>query len=50
MYHNDIEKVYYEMLLKIFCPSDIYNQKKESYPKTHSPLYRDLIIELLKNH
>ena len=48
MYHNDIEKGLLRDAFKDFLPSDIYNRKKNPYPKTHSPLYRDLIVELLK--
>ena len=46
MYHNDIEKGLLRDAFKDFLPSDIYNRKKNPYPKTHSPLYRDLIVEL----
>ena len=48
MYHNDIEKGLLRDAFKDFLPSDIYNRKKNPYPKTHSPIYRDLIVELLK--
>ncbi len=46
MYHNDIEKGLLRDAFKDFLPSDIYNRKKNPYPKTHSPIYRDLIVEI----
>ena len=36
MYHNDIEKGLLRDAFKDFLPSDIYNRKKNPYPKTHS--------------
>ena len=48
MYHNNTEKGLLRDAFKDFLPEDIYNRKKNPYPKTHSPIYRDLIVELLK--
>lgn len=49
MHHNNIEKGLLRDAFKDFLPPDIYNRKKNPYPKTHSPVYRDLIVELLKD-
>lgn len=48
MYRNNTEKGLLRDAFKDFLPDDIYNRKKNPYPKTHSPIYRDLIVELLK--
>ena len=48
MYHDNMEKGLLRDAFKDFLPNDIYNRKKNPYPKTHSPLYCDLIVELLK--
>lgn len=48
MYHHDQEKGLLRDAFKDFLPEDIYKRKKNPYPKTHSPIYRDLIVELLK--
>ncbi len=48
LYHNNIEKGLLRDAFKDFLPEDIYKRKKNPYPKTHSPVYRDLICELLK--
>lgn len=48
MYRNNTEKGLLRDAFKDFLPDDIYNRKKNPYPKTHSPIYSDLIVELLK--
>lgn len=48
MYRDNMEKSLLRDAFKDFIPNDIYNRKKNPYPKTHSPLYCDLIVELLK--
>ena len=48
LYHDNMEKGLLRDAFKDFLPNDIYNRKKNPYPKTHSPLYCDLIVELLK--
>ena len=48
IYHDNMEKGLLRDAFKDFLPNDIYNRKKNPYPKTHSPLYCDLIVELLK--
>ena len=48
LYHNNTEKGLLRDAFKDFLPDDIYKRKKNPYPKTHSPIYCDLIVELLK--
>ena len=48
MHSSITEKGLLRDAFKDFLPEDIYNRKKNPYPKTHSPIYRDLIVELLK--
>lgn len=49
MYHQGREKGLLRDAFKDFLPEDIYDRKKNPYPKTHSPVYTTLIKELLKD-
>lgn len=48
MYKDNREKGLLRDAFKDFLPDDIYNRKKNPYPKTHSPIYEKLIKDLLK--
>ena len=47
MHHKGREKGLLRDAFKDFLPDDIYDRKKNPYPKTHSPIYTSLIKELL---
>lgn len=47
MHHKGKEKGLLRDAFKDFLPDDIYDRKKNPYPKTHSPIYTALIKELL---
>lgn len=47
MYEGGREKGLLRDAFKDFLPDDIYDRKKNPYPKTHSPIYTKLIKELL---
>lgn len=47
MYHNNIEKGLLRDAFKDFLPNDIYDRKKNPYPKTHSPFFLTYIKNLL---
>ena len=47
MYKDGREMGLLRDAFKEFLPEDIYNRKKNPYPKTHSPIYTRLVKELL---
>ena len=47
-YHNNQEKGILRDAFKDLLPESITNRKKNPYPKTHNPVYRDLITQMLK--
>lgn len=47
MYKDNREKGLLRDAFKDFLPEDIYDRKKNPYPKTHSPVYSKIIKELL---
>lgn len=47
MYEGGREKGLLRDAFKDFLPEDIFDRKKNPYPKTHSPIYTKLIKELL---
>lgn len=49
MYHEGKEKGLLRDAFKDLLPDDIYDRKKNPYPKTHSPIYTSLIKELLRD-
>lgn len=49
MYEGGREKGLLRDAFKDFLPDDIYDRKKNPYPKTHSPIYTKLIKELLRD-
>ena len=48
MYKDQREKGLLRDAFKDFLPDDIFDRKKNPYPKTHSPVYEKLIKDLLK--
>lgn len=48
MFLNNEEKGILRKAFEAFLPEDIAHRKKNPYPKTHSPIYTDLIYEKLK--
>ncbi len=47
MYKDQQEKIVLRDAFKDFLPDDIYNRKKNPYPKTHSPFFLTYIKRLL---
>ena len=47
-YHNNTEKGILREAYKDILPEEISTRKKNPYPKTHNPIYRDLITKMLK--
>lgn len=47
-YYNNTEKGLLREAYKNLLPEEIINRKKNPYPKTHNPIYRDLITKMLK--
>ena len=43
------EKYLLREAFKELLPQCIYERKKNPYPKTHSPIYLECVVELLKN-
>lgn len=48
MFYNNEEKGILRAAFEDLLPSDIAHRKKNPYPKTHSPIYRELIYNKLK--
>ena len=48
MYFNNTEKYILREAFKDLLPNEIYVRKKNPYPKTHSPIYLDCVVQLLK--
>ena len=48
MFYNNEEKGILRKAFEDFLPEDIAHRKKNPYPKTHSPIYTELIYEKLK--
>lgn len=46
-FKNNKEKYLLREAFKNILPKEIYSRKKNPYPKTHSPLYTDLVVNLL---
>ena len=47
-YKNNIEKYLLREAFKDILPTKILNRKKNPYPKTHSPYFKEQVVELLK--
>ena len=47
-YHNNTEKGLLREAYKDLLPEEISTRKKNPYPKTHNPVYKDLITKMLK--
>ena len=48
MFHNNEEKGLLRDAFEPFLPQDIAHRKKNPYPKTHSPIYTNMIYKKLK--
>lgn len=48
MFHNNEEKGILRLAFEEFLPDDIAHRKKNPFPKTHSPVYSNLIYQKLK--
>ncbi len=48
LYHHQEEKGLLRLAFEDFLPDDIAHRKKNPFPKTHSPIYTDLIYHKLK--
>jgi len=48
-YEDGKEKILLRDAFKDILPEEIYNRKKNPYPKTHSPIYTEQVISLLKS-
>jgi len=48
MFYNHEEKGILRLAFEEFLPKDITHRKKNPFPKTHSPIYENLIYEKLK--
>ena len=47
-FYNNTEKGLLREAYKYLLPEEITTRKKNPYPKTHNPIYRDLITKMLK--
>jgi asparagine synthase (glutamine-hydrolysing) len=47
-FHNEIEKGLLREAYKEILPKEITNRKKNPYPKTHNPKYKNIITKMLK--
>lgn len=47
-FKNGVEKALLREAMKDYLPEKILNRKKSPYPKTHNPLYEELVLKLLK--
>lgn len=47
-FHNNVEKGLLREAFKDLLPNEIVNRKKNPYPKTHNPLYTELVSKLLR--
>ena len=47
-FKNGVEKSLLREAMKDYLPDKILNRKKSPYPKTHNPLYGELVLNLLK--
>ncbi|MDP4126236.1 MAG: asparagine synthase (glutamine-hydrolyzing) [Bacillota bacterium] len=47
-FKNGVEKSLLREAMKDYLPDKILNRKKSPYPKTHNPLYEELVFNLLK--
>jgi asparagine synthase (glutamine-hydrolysing) len=47
-FKNGVEKSLLREAMKDYLPDKILNRKKSPYPKTHNPLYEELVLNLLK--
>jgi asparagine synthase (glutamine-hydrolysing) len=46
-FKNGVEKALLRAAMKDYLPEKILNRKKSPYPKTHNPLYEELVYKLL---
>ena len=47
-FENGVEKALLRKAMKDWLPDKILYRKKSPYPKTHNPLYRELVTNMLK--
>ncbi|HVJ48030.1 asparagine synthase (glutamine-hydrolyzing) [Desulfitobacterium sp.] len=47
-FKNGVEKALLREAMKDYLPEKILNRKKSPYPKTHNPLYEELVLNLFK--
>lgn len=47
-YSNGVEKSLLREAMKDYLPGEILNRKKSPYPKTHNPLFKELVYNLFK--
>jgi asparagine synthase (glutamine-hydrolysing) len=47
-FKNGVEKALLREAMKDYLPDKILNRKKSPYPKTHNPLFEELVLNLFK--